>query len=484
MIDTWPPLSLKEAATVARHGDGVVIDVTNLLGNESLETSLLDTLLSGPPSPELVGFLDAIELGPLTDREAMTVAQAWERVARWVAARQHRANVRVAGLEPDTGAGSGHPDTGVEEVRIGLSLSPGQADRRVALARELATRLPRTAAALEAGEVSVSQVAALVDLTGDRTAEVAGKVEERVLVRAPHQTLAAFKRCVRRALIRYDPLGEALSHLQAASKREVVRCDNPENGLCTILATMPVIDGEIVWKTLDACARRDQARDKAARDRVAPDQAGGTSDDPRRVGNLAGYRADTLVRWAKEELAHEGAPKPQGQPIEVQVVFDLPTLLAMPDNPAEIPGFGPIPAPIARLLSEDAAWRRLVTDPVSGHLLDYGTTTYEPPKALRDYVVARDRTCQGPHCERAAQHSQLDHEKPFPRKAGRPDPGGGPPGDAGATSSTNLRSECTWHHLLKTHHGWEVERRPDGSSLWASPAGRTYLMPAPAVLPD
>ena len=267
MFTSTQPVDLAEADAVARHGDGVVVDVSGWFGQASIESALLEALLSGAPGPELIGLLTAIEAGPLTDNEAVTVAQTWERVNRWVAARQHQATLRVAGPAPATDAASGCAsndlDTGVEEVRVGLGLSAGQADRRVAVARELATRLPRTAAALEAGQIAVSHVHALVDLTADRSAEVAGKVEERVLVRAPHQTLAAFKRSVRRALIRFDPLGEALTHLQAASRREVVRYDNPDSGLCTLITTMPVLDGAIVWNTLDAGAHRDKARDKA-----------------------------------------------------------------------------------------------------------------------------------------------------------------------------------------------------------------------------
>ena len=156
-----------------------------------------------------------------------------------------------------------------------------------------------------------------------------------------------------------------------------------------------------------------------------------------------------------------------------------------------------MPAPIARLLTEDADWRRLVTDPVTGHLLDFGHTTYQPPQALRDYVTARDRTCIAPHCNRPSTHSQLDHLDPFPRNHGKPDPGGGrppdpaiqpadpgPPRSGGATSAANMRPECTWHHLLKTHHGWTVQARPDDSTLWSSPSGRTYLVPPTPVLPE
>jgi len=53
--------------------------------------------------------------------------------------------------------------------------------------------------------------------------------------------------------------------------------------------------------------------------------------------------------------------------------------------------------------------RRLVTDPVTGHLLDYGRRSYEVPDALRRYLDARDRTCRFPGCNRRAEKRQLDH---------------------------------------------------------------------------
>jgi hypothetical protein len=33
--------------------------------------------------------------------------------------------------------------------------------------------------------------------------------------------------------------------------------------------------------------------------------------------------------------------------------------------------------------------RRLVTDPLTGHLLDYGRKTYEVPQRLREFLIAR-----------------------------------------------------------------------------------------------
>ena len=88
----------------------------------------------------------------------------------------------------------------------------------------------------------------------------------------------------------------------------------------------------------------------------------------------------------------------------------LSTLLGQDNDPGELDGHGPIPAALARRLADDptGTWRRLVTDPL-GKLIDYGRPVYEPPTALRDFVVARDRTCRFTSCDRPAGRCEIDH---------------------------------------------------------------------------
>ncbi|MEI2697052.1 MAG: DUF222 domain-containing protein [Microthrixaceae bacterium] len=72
------------------------------------------------------------------------------------------------------------------------------------------------------------------------------------------------------------------------------------------------------------------------------------------------------------------------------VVIDLPTMLGMAQNPGHVPGYGPVPAAIARELAANApTWRRFLTD-TTGVLLDAGAHTYRPTEALREHVTARD----------------------------------------------------------------------------------------------
>ena len=105
-----------------------------------------------------------------------------------------------------------------------------------------------------------------------------------------------------------------------------------------------------------------------------------------------------------------------GKPL-MQIVIGLDTLTGTHQLPAELVGYGPIPADLARHTATDAVWKRLITDPVSGALLDHGRRTYRPPAALHDYVKARDVTCRFPICNRRAIDCDLDHLQPWAETA-------------------------------------------------------------------
>jgi hypothetical protein len=131
---------------------------------------------------------------------------------------------------------------------------------------------------------------------------------------------------------------------------------------------------------------------------------------------------------------------------------------------AELAGYGVITDSQARALAaHDATWRRLLTDPHSGMLTDYGRHTYTPPVALADFVRARDQYCVFPGCNVPATKCDLDHRVPFPK---------------GATSADNLAAICRHHHRMKHRAGWTVRRRADGTHIWISPQEREYLNPS------
>jgi hypothetical protein len=146
----------------------------------------------------------------------------------------------------------------------------------------------------------------------------------------------------------------------------------------------------------------------------------------------------------------------------VHVTVPISTLMGVCDEPGDLAGHGTIPADLTRRIAAgpDSVWRRLLTDPASGTLLDYGTTTYRPPAVLDRYVRIRDGTCRFPGCRQSAWRGDLDHSTPFPN---------------GPTADHNLTGLCRHHHELKTSGRWKVEHGTGAVLTWTSPTGHRYL---------
>ncbi|MFC5139487.1 DUF222 domain-containing protein [Actinomycetospora rhizophila] len=160
--------------------------------------------------------------------------------------------------------------------------------------------------------------------------------------------------------------------------------------------------------------------------------------------------------------------------VQVRVVVSADTLLGLDERPAELVGYGPITAAAARALAADgdATWRRILTDPASGAVLDVGHRRYRPPAAMAEHVLNRDLTCTFPGCRVPAQACDLDHVVPFD-----------PLDPDGRTAADNLGPDCRHHHRIKHRPGWAVARGPDGSLLWTTPSGRRYRTVRPVLTP-
>ncbi|MCH6169590.1 HNH endonuclease signature motif containing protein [Pseudonocardia alaniniphila] len=158
--------------------------------------------------------------------------------------------------------------------------------------------------------------------------------------------------------------------------------------------------------------------------------------------------------------------------VQIRVTVPLDTLRGTSNEPGELAGYGPIPAEHARELAADpdSVWRRLVTDPFSGALLDYGTTRYRPPPHLTEHLIARHQYCQHPGCRVPAHLCDLDHNQPY-------DPANG----QGPTSAANLGPKCRPHHRLKGYPGWSLTQYVDGSIVWTTPSGHTYRVDPPPL---
>jgi len=216
--------------------------------------------------------------------------------------------------------------------------------------------------------------------------------------------------------------------------------------MAELSATLTAPEAEEIYHTLDVYARECR-----------------TDGDTRTADER---RADALCDLILDPRFHHTSGGKGG--VQVQVTVPATTLMGLDDQPGDLAGYGPIPADLARELAAEGTWRRLVTDPLSGTLLDYGRTTYRPPAGLADFVRARDQRCVFPGCSRAAKYCDLDHGICYPE---------------GTTSACNLACLCKRHHKLKHETEWQLTRDGD-RFIWIAPTGLQYIRnPEPIATP-
>jgi hypothetical protein len=395
--------------------------------------------------------LACAEPAALTDAELVDASIGFERLVAWAAARQHAVLAEFGRRGGDgtiraPSAAVPAREWAADEVAMALTVSRGSGAVRLAQAARLDGPLRATRDLLQTGEIDVPRARLIVDRCAVLDDAKAALVQERVLARAPEQTWRQLDSALRRAILAVDPDGAAERH-QAAKKERRVDVFAEDDGMATLWARMTAPDAAASFEWLTRLARGMGADDERTMDQ-------------RRADLLAAALTGKLViRDATATDTLSTTPVTPGKPL-ITVLVPLSTLTGADDETCEITGYGPIPAHLARDIASDAVWKRLVTDPLSGAVLDVGRTSYRPPAALADFVRARDVECRHPRCHRAAAACELDHVIPW-----NPD---------GTTSEANLAALCTAHHDLKERPGWQVTLHPDRSMEWTTPTGHRY----------
>lgn len=187
--------------------------------------------------------------------------------------------------------------------------------------------------------------------------------------------------------------------------------------------------------------------------------------------------SDTLVERVTGQASADEVP------VEVNLVMTEHALLGEAPDPAELEGYGPLPAPLARgwlrgdkaaaAASPAKAWlRRLYTAPDTGALVAMDSTRRCFDGKLRRFVIIRDRRCRTPWCDAPIRH--VDH----PVRAT----------DGGGTSARNSQGLCEACNYRKEAAGWRTRLGDDCASsagttvIARTPTGHTYLSPPPVAI--
>jgi hypothetical protein len=230
--------------------------------------------------------------------------------------------------------------------------------------------------ALSEARISYWQAMTIANGTAGLTDAQARLIEERVLARAGSTTAAGLRKRIERARLILNPRDTGEKARQAVEDRTVTLTPG-EDGMAELRAYGPAPQLQALFHALDIVAGR------------AP------KSDGRRIG---ARRFDALIDAVLGSVDRPVCPPPTRVKATVHLTMDLATLFGLAEHPGELQGYGPLPAPLARMLAADNEWRRLVHDPVSGAPLDLGTLKRKPSAAIARWVRSRDAICLFPGC--------------------------------------------------------------------------------------
>ncbi|HYJ54401.1 MAG TPA: DUF222 domain-containing protein [Mycobacterium sp.] len=450
---------------------------------------------------DAVAVLSAVDPQVLGGASRVDLIRGWERVAAMVAGAQQVALAAVADATAALGL------RGMEarhEVGAALRLAPGTAAERTEVALALTGRLTDTLAALRRGDLSWRQTADLAVAVRDLPDPLAARVQARVLPTMPGRTASESRRAVQAAVIAADPDGAAARATKAVRDRRIERLGQPDS-MASWWLNMPARAEGDLWAEVTRRARAAKkaqaaaglystgldalrvdalidallgpgAADRLIRDLDTDNDTDNDTDDtvdessdpdaddadPDGADSAVDEAVLDLLRAAVRGRSPYLPMCSCGGKQVAAVVVDLPTALALADNPGVIPGYGTIPPALARAMAADRDWVQWTRDPGTRQVIDRGADTYRPSDKMLAFLAARDRVCGFPGCARHAQDCDCDHviNHTLPN---------------GQTIAINLGPLCRQHHNAKTHGRWQLTYNPKThTKTWTSPLGRTY----------
>ncbi len=393
------------------------------------------------------------------DRQSALIERIAELERVKSAAAAHQARLAVAldterrAAEAATGVPAAQRGRGVaSEIALARRDSPARGGRHLGFAKALVHEMPHTLAALECGALSewratlIVRESACLDVEERRRLDAEMCADLACLDGMGDARVAAAAKAI---AYRLDPHAVVERAAKAENERTVTIRPAPDT-MTYVTALLPVTQGVSVFAALK--------------------RAADTTFDDRSRGQVM---ADTLV----ERVTGCQAAVPT--PVAVNLVLTDETLLGGADTPADLYGYGPIPAAVARGLvagavndrRSRATLRRLYVHPAAGALVAMESRARLFPRGLASFIELRDQRCRTPYCDAPIRHR--DHAEPWA--------GGGP------TTADNGLGCCERCNYTKEAAGWRVRTTVDENHThtaeFTTPTGQTYRSTAPPRAP-
>ncbi|MFD2472492.1 DUF222 domain-containing protein [Amycolatopsis silviterrae] len=315
------------------------------------------------------------------------------------------------------------------EFALALHITDTRAGAMIAAAEALSQRLPRTFRLMDQGQFDIYRAMKVTEGTSQLSNHHARMVDYLLEHRLADKNPTQVRKATAYAATKIDPAGAMNRLAQRRAERRVILHHQSE-GISRFS-----VDNASTDKATAAYLRVD----KIARSLK-------TGEEKRTLDQL---RADVAIDLL---LSGKGGVPEQ---TEVYLYADLQTYLGLNDNPAELAGHGHIPAELARHIATgpDTIVRRVITDPLTGQVIEVGKFRYRPSIDVDEFVRIRDRECRQPGCPRPAQNCVTE-----------------PTGPASADPDSTL-SYCLRHRRLKNRADWTYEVMQDGKLIVTTPTG-------------
>lgn len=273
------------------------------------------------------------------------------------------------------------------------------------VADDARTRLPGLWARAWEGFAAMGQVETAVKLLvrfGEDAAGVAAFDEylaDLVLTASP----AVFRSRARKAARRLAPGDPATEHTRARAERRVIH-EKAGDGMSWLHAFMPTAEATAVFRRATSTAKHMEKseRDGRTRDQLRADLL---SAWMRGVGSPQAVKTKVFVTVPLDKLTPEAqktvrtdiTPRPGGVDLNAE-----PLLLGDGDEPVD-------EATAVRMLLAAGKFTRLITDPVTGVVLDMDRRARTVSRAQFEWLMLSYGTCTRDGCARPAADAEIDH---------------------------------------------------------------------------
>jgi hypothetical protein len=397
---------------------------------------MLPDLSSWAPDLRLAAVLSAVDLNLLSGADRVAYLKAQDRLNAAGQAHFLAAVSAVSDAYDELAEDIEDPDSGASlEIRSALRWTRRATEMELGLAHDLCVRLPRLFSALSEGLVDRPRAKIFVSHTAHLPMAHARMVVDALVESASMHTTGQLAVAIRRECVDIDADSAKKRYETSRKERRVVSWADPD-GTVTLSG--------IGLDPVEAASARDLIN-RIARERRAED----------RSRSMDQHRSDVFSDLLNGRATHRTGT--------VHLTVDLATLARMNDESADLAGYGPIVADIARQTVQvlgEGVWDWTVAHPVTGMPVADGTTRRRPNASQMRKVRAKNRICVAPGCRMPAIDCDIDHTATW--------------AETGVTDSKDLAPLCRPDHCIRHQTGWTYEPLPDGDYLWTSPLGTTY----------